>query len=1099
MKRLRVCLRTMTLCATGILATTVLPSAAPAATCARWVAKVVSAQGMVQVQRAGEAQRLPVKLNDTFCPGDMIRVQEKGRADLLLSNDTLLRLDQNTTIRFYVPEKERNYLLDLLAGAAYFITRTPKRFKCTTPFVNAGVEGTEFLLVVGTGQTFLSNFEGKVIAENNFGGILLAAGQSAVAEEGKPPVLRVVARPRDAVQWTLYYPPILPPGPAELFPGVPGEWQTRVSRLLSVGRVDEAKAEIEEVLKKTPGDSTALSLQSVIAVARNEKEKALSLARQATGADPRSASAKIALSYAQQAGFDLADARQNVEDAVRLEPGNALAWARLSELWMSSGNLDEALTAANKAAGLSPDLARTQSVLGFAYLAQIKTKASKEAFGKAIVLDQADPLPRLGLGLAKIREGDLTEGRREIEIAASLDPNNSLIRSYLGKAYYEEKRDKPASGQMEMAKELDPSDPTPWFYDAIRKQTVNRPVEALHDLQKSISLNDNRAVYRSRLLLDEDLAARSASLGRIYNDLGFQQSALAEGWNSVNTDPANYSAHRFLADSYSALPRHEIARVSELLQSQLLQPINISPVQPRLVQTSLSTLNVAGPGDLSFNEFSTLFNRNRLALQANALGGSERTFGEEIVLSGVWGPLSYSLGQFHFETHGSRPNDDQRKTLYDLFVQESLSHKTSVQAEFRYAKSDSGDLGLLFFADDFSPNLRNTAQVRDLRLGFRHAFSPRSDLIASLIYESRSSDQTDTGPDFSIIDNRELKSYSYELQHLLRLERISLVAGVGHVKVDEGIFGEFSFVFDPDLPPEVIPSVGSRNTRHTNVYLYSLVHFPKHVTWTVGASADFVNNPNGTSPDERNTVNPKLGVTWNPLPGTTLRAAAFRVFRKTLPLTGQTLEPTQVAGFAQFFDDTQGAEAWRYGLGWDQKLSESLYGGLEYSKRDLQRIQVLDFVSGNTELQDGGERLVRAYVYWTPVDPIALSAEYQRERFDHGQLYNFNADRIITHRVPLGINYFHPCGLILRGKATFIDQEGVYKRLTDFALPPEEGSDHFWITDASIGYRLPKRYGLVTLEGKNLFNSSFRFQDTDPANAVILPKRTFFLKIALAI
>src|SRR5512146_439791 len=214
---------TMALRVTVFLAAAVLPTAATAATCAQWVAKVVSAQGIVQVQRAGEAQRLPVKLNDTVCPGDTIRVQEKGRADLLLSNDTLLRVDQNTTIRFYEPEKERNYLLDLLVGSVYFITRTPKAFKCTTPYVNAGVEGTEFLLAVATGRTFVSNFEGKVFVENRFGGIRLAAGQSAVAEEGKPPVVRIVARPRDAVQWTLYYPPILPPGPAELPPGAPEE------------------------------------------------------------------------------------------------------------------------------------------------------------------------------------------------------------------------------------------------------------------------------------------------------------------------------------------------------------------------------------------------------------------------------------------------------------------------------------------------------------------------------------------------------------------------------------------------------------------------------------------------------------------------------------------------------------------------------------------------------------------------------------------------------------------------------------------------------------------------------------------------------------
>ena len=104
-----------------------------------------------------------------------------------------------------------------------------------------------------------------------------------------------------------------------------------------------------------------------------------------------------------------------------------------------------------------------------------------------------------------------------------------LIRSYLGKAYYEEKRPELDGREYAIAKELDPNDPTPWFYDAIRKQTINQPVEALHDLQTAIELNDNRAVYRSKLMLDSDLAARSASLARIYSDLGFQQRALVEG------------------------------------------------------------------------------------------------------------------------------------------------------------------------------------------------------------------------------------------------------------------------------------------------------------------------------------------------------------------------------------------------------------------------------------------------------------------------------------------------------------------------------------------------------------------------------------------
>ena len=112
-------------------------------------------------------------------------------------------------------------------------------------------------------------------------------------------------------------------------------------------------------------------------------------------------------------------------------------------------------------------------------------------------------------------------------------------------------------------------------------------------------------MYRSRLLLDSDLAARSASLGRIYADLGFQNLALVEGWNSVNTDPGNYSAHRLLADSYAALPRHEIARVSELLQSQMLQPLNTTPIQPRLGESNLFLISSQGPGGARRSTSST--------------------------------------------------------------------------------------------------------------------------------------------------------------------------------------------------------------------------------------------------------------------------------------------------------------------------------------------------------------------------------------------------------------------------------------------------------------------------------------------------------------
>jgi Tfp pilus assembly protein PilF len=403
-------------------------------TCDEWVAKVVSVQGVVQARRAGETEWLPVNLYDAYCPGDIIRVLELSRAAVVLRNEATLRLDQNTTITFAGPEKEQTLLLKLLSGAAHFLSRTPRTLKVATPFVNGAVEGTEFLVRVEQEQAFLSVFEGKVAASNEAGSLLLASGQSAVALKGQAPVLHVVVRPRDAVQWALYYPPVIYyPGEVREDRRDPRFLAYSASQLLAVGRVDEADAEIGRALSIDPNYSDTLALQSIIAVVQNDREKALSAARQAVEADPNSATAHIALSYAQQASFDLEGARESLEEAVQLDPENALAWARLAELQASFGYLTRSVEAAERAVALDSNLSRTQTVLGFAYLTQVRIGESKEAFEKAILFDQADPLPRLGLGLAKIRGGDLKPGRAEIEIAASLDPNNSLIRSYLGK------------------------------------------------------------------------------------------------------------------------------------------------------------------------------------------------------------------------------------------------------------------------------------------------------------------------------------------------------------------------------------------------------------------------------------------------------------------------------------------------------------------------------------------------------------------------------------------------------------------------------------------------------------------------------------------
>ncbi|MGZ8501034.1 MAG: TonB-dependent receptor domain-containing protein, partial [Candidatus Binatia bacterium] len=1009
-------------------------------------------------------------------------------------------------------------------------SRLPRNLEVNTAFVNAGVEGTEGLVQVEADRTLITIFEGRVLAANAAGSLPIASGQSAVAVQGQAPVLRTVVRPRDAVQWALYYPPTtyfrpedfqgtqpwqgmardsvdaymkgdyqrafdaLKGAPADI--AEPRFFAYRASLLLGVGRVDEAGPDLERALKLDPNYSDALALQSIIAVVQNDKERALGIAQKAVTANPKSAAALTALSYAQQAHFDLEGARKSLQQAVQAEPNNALAWARLSEIHLSFADLDDALEAAQKAVALNANLSRTQMVLGFAYLTRVDTVESKKAFEKAIELDQADALSRLGVGLAKIREGALADGRRDLEIAASLDANNSIVRSYLGKAYYEEKRSDLAERDYATAKVLDPKDPTPHFYDAIQKQTTNRPVEALQSMEKAIELNDNRAVYRSQLQLDSDLAARSASQARIYSDLGFQQLALVEGWKSVNTDPTNYSAHRFLADSYSILPRHEIARVSELLQSQLLQPLNMTPIQPQLAESNLFLISSGGPGALSFNEFNPIFNRNGINFQMSGLAGDNSTYAGEGVLSGIYKKASFSFGGFHFQSDGFRRNSGQDDDIGNAFLQFELTPQTSIQSEYRYRNTTTGDLRLRFFPNDVLPNETNKEERHSVRFGARHAFTPNSIVLGSLIYSKA---------DFSVTENElalpfpslELKnpqsSFSGELQHLFRSRNFSLTSGAGYAKVDGHLDGNIGFLVPP-LVALPFPRQGT-DLKHTNVYAYSYINLLKNVTFTLGASGDIVS---GDSPDFDDTsqFNPKFGVTWNPLPNTTLRVAAFRTLKRTL-VTNQTLEPTQVAGFNQFYDDFDATEAWRYGAAVDQKFTKDIFGGLEFSRRDIKVpfFDAEDPVNPSVKKESMHENVARSYLFWTPLSWLALRAEYMFERFTTEGLSD-QPKKLNTHRVPLGISFFHPSGFSASLKTTYIYQNG------NFVLNDESvrsGRDNFWTLDGGVSYRLPKRYGFITVGATNILDTKFKFFDRDLKNPSIQPNRMLFTKITLAL
>src|SRR6185295_19015307 len=165
--------------------------------------------------------------------------------------------------------------------------------------------------------------------------------------------------------------------------------------------------------------------------------------------------------------------------------------------------------------------------------------------------------------------------------------------------------------------------------------------EAIRDLEKSQALNDNRSVYRSQLLLDQDQAVRGANLAAMYRDAGMSDVAVREASRAVNYDYGNYSAHLFLANSYIGLSdpnlidlRYETPAESEYLLANLLAPVGAGTISPAISQ----------------QEYSRLFERDRLGVVSDT----------EYLSRGAWtqsGAQFGTLDNFNYSVEGFYRSD----------------------------------------------------------------------------------------------------------------------------------------------------------------------------------------------------------------------------------------------------------------------------------------------------------------------------------------------------------------------------------------------------------------------------------------------------------
>lgn len=1087
--------------------------------------RLTAIEGRVEVRASTGGNWQAASARQILCPGDQIAVRGPGRAAVVLSQNVLVRLDQNTTLT--LPPSASSGELSLGRGVVHVISRFTKRFGVITPFVNALVDGTEFTVASDDSAARVVVAEGRVRTANSTGEQSLGAGEASETHAGSAPG-RVAIRPLDAVTWAIHYPSVVRLSDAELaalpealrnplatarraadggrfrealdalasLPETgtqPSLAALKAGALLGLGQVDEARAQIAHF---APDASASLAaIEAVVLVARNDNA-AETAARRAVSLDAGSSAARLALSYALQSARQLPAALAAAEDATRLDATDPLAWARRAELELSLGHSAAGGDSARRALALGPDTPRARAMSAFSRLIAGETDGAATDFQSALDSNDAEPLTHFGLGLALLRQGHTEAGRREVEIAALLDPANAELRSYLGRAYMEEARSKVAGNQFELARRLDPASPTPWYFDAFRKLRDREPLAAIADGEQALALNEQRAVLRASALLDQDRAARAASLGAAYQQVGFAAPAQVAAMNALEDDSQNAAAHRLLAEAYADTPRYEGARLSELLQAQMRQPIGHWPLAPQFVMPAIPMLD--GPRAVSPDEATAFFERQPTRFAASLAGGTRDNLSGSFVASRAWEQVQLSIGAFDYRSRGLDTRiADTHLAGSRITGQFALTPRTMLLAEIRHTERSGGDQSKDLFEGPIG-TLQNV--ITDLgRLGIRRELGAGEEFIAEVNTQRIREHEMDffqiNPPGFDIdLDGRlRQRSRGVSMLYSLQKEWSGLVAGASSFHLSGSANSAYSMALSADpsnvLYADALPTASLRTDRDT-AFGYGQWRINRAVT--VHGGAEYV-RLDALDKTQTERVNGKLGIVARLAAGTTLRAAFFQGVSGS-KYDRESLAPTQFAGFNQVFDDPTGTRWRRAAIGLDQRFAGGITAGLVASGRIL---SVPTIGAGNSvELGRWNEQLHRAHVAVPFGHKVAISAEWRHEEAQTPLDSDF---RGLPYKVRTDL---FPLRLWLKtGPAEVLLENWAVRQHAaqlDGAGNDLHAGSTFSTSNLRVSIPIVSNRLTATLAIYNVFDQQFRFHNTDlngdPKVPLFYPQRTALLQ-----
>ena len=1112
--------------------------------------RIVELQGAVEISPAGAKTWVLTQTNQLLYPNDRLRTGPNSRVALRWSDESVVPFGASTELEVLSPDAaDAQPGLHLVRGIISFFHRDkPGRIRVITRGAVAGIEGTEFVLAVDdSDRTTVSVIDGKVRFGNERATLVLTNGEQAAAEVGQPPARTAGFVANNLLQWCFYYPAVLDPAdlsltadeqntlseslaayragdllgalakyPAGRQPGSDPERVYYAALLLSVGEVAKTEAALGSLSsndQSTPAQRAAVALRELIAAVKHDTFSAPA---------PQLTSEFLANSYYQQSRADrktsLALALESAKQAAAKSPQLGFAWERVAELEFSFGHTGDAAEALEKSLALAPRNAQAHALKGFVLTAEGKTREALASFEHAIQLDSALANAWLGRGLCRIHLGDNQGGRQDLLVAAALEPQRAELRSYLGKAYGNVGDFSHATKELALAEKLDPNDPTAFLYSAAINQENNRVNEAIRDLEKSEQLNDNRSVYRSQLLLDQDQAVRNVNLAGMYRDAGMAEVAQREAARAVNYDYGNYSAHLFLANSYYQLSdpnfvnlRYETATESEFLLANLLAPVGAGPLSPAISQ----------------QEYSRLFEQNHAGVVSSTEYLSRGAWSQSGVQYGTFDNFNYSLTGVYRSDPGQRANEDLTEQNIVLRLKAQITPRDSAFFQLQYDKLSGGDLAQHYAQSNANPAVRfDERQEPILGIGYHHEWAPG---VHTVVFGARLADNSSftnqsqptlvafrppiglTSVQADSLDelyHNHLEIYSGEIQQIFQQSSHNTIFGA------RAQYGKFTTQAMQSQPaqfgvylPEVLPDeMADTIFKRFAVYGYHQWEVTDWLELTGGATYDRITYPQNvrtipisTKATTIDQVSPKAGMILQPAADTTIRFAYARSLQGASIDQSFQLEPSQVAGFIQSFRSLipesiaggdSGARFETYGLSLEQKFATGTYLGLSgqllnsIEDRAQGAFDILTVTpSSLREHLDFSEQSILLSANQLVGDRWSLGASYRLSR----AILNDNFPTVPTtiffgspptfqprqrtegvlNNVDLFAIFNHPCGFFAEGEALWYGQH-------NFGYAGKEPGADFWQFNVFAGYRFPRRRAEVTLGLLNLSGQNYQ-------------------------